>query len=42
MEDKDKMKDILIKMQILTNELIEERKKTKNYLSKIKELENIL
>ena len=42
MDEKDKMKDLLIKMQILTNELIEERKKSKNYLSKIKELENIL
>ena len=42
MEEKDKMKDLLIKMQILTNELIEERKKSKNYLNKIKELENIL
>ena len=41
-EDNSKMKDLLIKLQILTNGLIEERKKSKNYLEKIKELEKIL
>ena len=40
-EDK-KTKDLLIKLQILTNGLIEERKKSQNYLNKIKELEKIL
>ena len=41
-QENDKMKDLLIKLQILTNGLVEERKKTKNYLDKIKELEKIL
>jgi chromosome segregation ATPase len=36
------MKDLLIKLQILTNGIVEERKKSKNYLDKIKELEKIL
>jgi chromosome segregation ATPase len=36
------MKDLLIKLQILTNGLVEERKKSKNYLDKIKELEKML
>ena len=29
-EETDKMKDLLIKLQILTNGLVEERKKSKN------------
>lgn len=41
-EEKDKMKDLLIKLQILTNGLVEERKKSKNYLDKIKHLEKML
>ena len=41
-EDNSKMKDLLIKLQILTNGIVEERKKSKNYLDKIKELEKIL
>ena len=41
-EENDKMKDLLIKLQILTNGLVEERKKSKNYLEKIKELEKML
>ena len=41
-QENDKMKDLLIKLQILTNGLVEERKKSKNYLDKIKELEKIL
>ena len=41
-KENDKMKDLLIKLQILTNGLVEERKKSKNYLDKIKELEKIL
>lgn len=41
-EGNDKMKDLLIKLQILTNGLVEERKKSKNYLEKIKDLEKIL
>ena len=41
-EENDKMKDLLIKLQILTNGLVEERKKSKNYLEKIKDLEKIL
>lgn len=41
-EETDKMKDLLIKLQILTNGLVEERKKSKNYLEKIKELEKML
>ena len=38
-QGKDKTKDLLIKLQILTNGLIEERKKSKNYLEKIRVLE---
>ena len=41
-EETDKMKDLLIKLQILTNGLVEERKKSKNYLEKIKDLEKML
>ena len=41
-EENSKMKDLLIKLQILTNGIVEERKKSKNYLDKIKELEKIL
>ena len=41
-EETNKMKDLLIKLQILTNGLVEERKKSKNYLDKIKELEKML
>ena len=41
-EETDKMKDLLIKLQILTNGLVEERKKSKNYLDKIKHLEKML
>jgi chromosome segregation ATPase len=41
-QENDKMKDLLIKLQILTNGLVEERKKSKNYLDKIKELEKML
>ena len=42
MADDGKTKDLLIKLQILTNGLIEERKKSQHYLDKIKELEKIL
>ena len=42
MADDEKTKDLLIKLQILTNGLIEERKKSQNYLDKIKELEKML
>ena len=42
MSEDEKTKDLLIKLQILTNGLIEERKKSQNYLDRIKELENIL
>ena len=41
-ENKTIIKDLLIKLEILRNGLIDERKKNKNYLDKIKELENIL
>ena len=41
-EETDKIKDLLIKLQILTNGLVEERKKSKNYLEKIKDLEKML
>lgn len=41
-EEKNKIKDLLIKLQILRNGLIDERKKNKNYLDKIKDLEAIL
>ena len=41
-EENDKIKDLLIKLQILTNGLVEERKKSKNYLEKIKDLEKLL
>ena len=37
-----KVKDLLIKLQVLTNGLIEERKKSQNYLSRIKEYEESL
>ena len=42
MVDDEKTKDLLIKLEILKNGLIEERKKSKNYLDKIKELEKML
>ena len=42
MAEDGKTKDLLIKLQILTNGLIEERKKSQHYLDKIKELEKIL
>ena len=42
MEEDEKTKDLLIKLQILTNGLIEERKKSQSYLDRIKELEKIL
>ena len=42
MAEDGKTKDLLIKLQILTNGLIEERKKSQNYLDKIKELEKML
>jgi len=42
MVEDEKTKDLLIKLQILTNGLIEERKKSQNYLNRIKELEKIL
>ena len=42
MADDEKTKDLLIKLQILTNGLIEERKKSQSYLDRIKELEKIL
>ena len=41
-EENDKIKDLLIKLQILSNGLVEERKKSKNYLEKIKDLEKLL
>ena len=41
-EKKDNTKDLLIKLQILTNGLLEERKKSKSYLEKIKDLEKLL
>ena len=37
MADDGKTKDLLIKLQILTNGLIEEKNKSKSYLEKIKE-----
>ena len=37
-----KIKDLLIKLQVLTNGLIEERKKSKSYLDRIKEYEDSL
>jgi chromosome segregation ATPase len=40
--DNEKLKDLLIKLQILTNALIEERKKSATYLEKIKDLEKLL
>ena len=42
MAEAEKTKDLLIKLQILTNGLIEERKKSQSYLDRIKELEKIL
>ena len=42
MVEDEKTKDLLIKLQILTNGLIEERKKSQSYLDRIKELEKIL
>ena len=42
MAEDEKTKDLLIKLQILTNGLLEERKKSQNYLDRIKELEKIL
>ena len=42
MTEDEKTKDLLIKLQILTNGLIEERKKSQSYLDRIKELEKIL
>ncbi len=41
-ENNDKIKDLLIKLQILTNGLLEERKKSTTYLEKIKDLEKLL
>ena len=41
-EENDKIKDLLINLQILSNGLVEERKKSKNYLEKIKDLEKLL
>ena len=37
-----KIKDLLIKLQVLTNGLIEERKKSQSYLDRIKEYEDSL
>lgn len=37
-----KIKDLLIKLQVLANGLVEERKKTQSYLNKIKEFEETL
>ena len=37
-----KIKDLLIKLQVLTNGLIEERKKSQSYLDRVKEYENTL
>ena len=42
MTEDEKTKDLLIKLQILKNGLIEERKKSQNYLDKIKEFEKII
>ena len=42
MAEDEKTKDLLINLQILTNGLIEERKKSQSYLDRIKELEKIL
>ena len=42
MAEDDKTKDLLIKLQILTNGLIEEKNKSKSYLEKIKELEKMV
>ena len=42
MAEVDKTKDLLIKLQILTNGLIEEKNKSKSYLEKIKELEKMV
>jgi len=42
MAEDEKTKDLLIKLQILTNGLLEEKKKSQNYLDKIKELEKML
>ena len=42
MAEDEKTKDLLIKLQILTNGLIKERKKSQSYLDRIKELEKIL
>ena len=41
-EEKDNTKDLLIKLQILSNGILEEKKKSKNYLEKIKDLEKCL
>lgn len=41
-EVEPKVKDLLIKLQVLTNGLIEERKKSKSYLDRIKEYEESL
>ena len=37
-----KVKDLLVKLQVLTNALLEERNKTKSYLSRLKEYEESL
>ena len=37
-----KIKDLLIKLQVLTNGLIEERKKSQSYLDRLKEYEESL
>ena len=37
-----KIKDLLMKLQILTNGLVEERKKSQSYLDRIKEYEDSL
>ena len=42
MAEDEKTKDLLIKLQILTNGLIEEKNKSKSYLEKIKELEKMV
>jgi hypothetical protein len=34
-----KIKDLLIKLQVLSNGLVEERKKSQSYLNRIKEYE---
>ena len=36
------IKDLTIKLQVLTNALVEERKKTQNYVTKIKEFEQMI